>query len=240
MRWKVQIIDVTGEDILADVLAESRFELEGNMLLGRTFEALDDWGDVADVARDLSQKVREISRLNPDIDIGFDGGPVFEYDANGSQISKHHKVYAHGTASLALTGRAVGIAIGGVQMTPEEKAEVERIARVNEVAEILRALMVSDKVLEVLRLFEGEPWGTQLGHIHDLIQDDVGDLSRYAPKAQLIRFNRSINHQDAFGVKARHAALKSSPPTNSMSLQEATVFIKEVAERWISDKAAEL
>ena len=233
MRWRVKLNDMTG-DVLAETLAAAGFDLDGDMLSG--FDALDEWGAVADAARDLSQKVREIARLTPGLEIGFTPGEVYEYDADGAQIGKHRKVYAK-TARLTLTGFAPTVI--NTSFTDEELAEIKRQARAEKATQLIRAVMNRELFLEVLRLFDGEPWGTELGHVHDLIQDDVkGDLTRYASKAQLTRFNHSINHQDALGLKARHATLKTEPPPDPMSLKEATAFIRDVAEKWIKEKAA--
>ncbi len=233
-RWRVRLNDMTG-NVLVETLAAAGFELDGDMLSG--FDALDDWGDVSDAARELGQKVVEIARLNPDLEIGFTTGKVHEYGADGNQIGEHTKVYARTATSLKIEGQAT--LVENTSISPEEKGEIERQARASKAAELLRAAMASDDVLEVLRLFEGEPWGTELGHVHDLIRDDVsGDLSRFATKAQLTRFNHSINHQDALGLKARHATLKTDPPRDPMTLSQATAFIRDIAEKWIKEKAA--
>lgn len=72
----------------------------------------------------------------------------------------------------------------------------------------------------------------------DLIQNDAdGDLVRFASEAQFTRFNRSINHPDVLGLKARHAVSNVESPPDSMSMIEATQFIIDVAEKWIVEKA---
>ena len=235
-RWKVEITSVSG-DIVAETLAAAGFDLHGDLLSGEPFEALDDWGAVSDAARELGQKITEIARLNPDLEIGFESGPVYEYDSDGNQIGKNHKVYLQGATSVGLAGQVV--AVENTSISPEEKAEFERQARAEKAAQLMRAVMRSDLVLTVLRLFEGEPWGTELGHVHKLIQYDMdGDLSRFGTRNQFERFNRSINHPGVLGLKARHAVTNDEPPPDPMNLKQATQFIRDVADKWIKEKAA--
>ena len=234
-RWKVEVTDAIG-DVLIETLAAAGFELDGDMLFGEPFEALDDWGAVSDSARELGQKVREIARLNPNLEMSFESGPVYEYDGDGNQIGKHHKVYAQGAVSLGLAGQATAVA--NTSLTPEEQAEIARQARAEKAAQLMRAVMQSELVLTVLRLFEGEPWGTELGHVHKLIQNDMdGDLSRFGTGNQFERFNRSINHPDVLGLKARHAVTNEEPPPDPMNLIQATQFMRDVAQKWIEEKA---
>ena len=225
-------------DVLAETLAAAGFALDGDMLSGEPFEALDEWGDVSDAARELGQKVREIARLNPDLVMSFESGPVYEYDADGEEISVHRKVYAKGAASLSIAGHVATIAHGSAELTPEERAEIQRLARAARAAELVRAALASELVLTVMRLLDGEPGTLELAHIHDLIQDDMnGDLSGFASEAEFTRFNRSINHPEVLGLEARHAVTNVEPPRDPMDIGEATRFITSVAQKWITEKA---
>ena len=111
MRWAVKLNEMTG-DILPETLAAVGYTLDGDMLSGEPFEAFDEWGDVADLVREMSQKVREIARLSPDIDIGFTPGPVFEISADGQHISEHRKVWASGGATIKnITAQGAAVVI---------------------------------------------------------------------------------------------------------------------------------
>lgn len=237
MRWSVQINDQIGEDILTDVLAEAGFTLDGDMLSGELFDACSEWGDVSDIAHDLAHRVREIARLHPDIEIGFFSGPVYEFDEDGKEIHRHNKVYAKGAAVLALSATVAGVGTVTSSLTAEERAEMERKARVQRAGELVKAAVRSDLVLTVMRLLDGEPGSLELGHVHDLLLDDMdGDLSSLASKKQLTRFNRSINHPDVLGLKARHAVTNQEAPPDPMSLEEATDFVRGIAQKWITEK----
>lgn len=236
MRWRVQINEMTG-DILPDTLAAVGYTLDGDMLSGESFEACDEWGDVSDVAHDLAHCVREIARLNPEIEIGFSSGPVHEYDANGNEIHCHHKIYVQG-AVMTLRASVAGVATVHSSLSPEERAEIERLARAAKAGELVAAALRSNLVMTVMRLLDGEPGTLELGHVHDLLLDDMdGDLSAFAKTGQLTRFNRSINHPEILGLKARHAVSNQDPPSDPMDMDEATQFIRGIAQKWIAGKA---
>ena len=237
MRWSVKIHEITGDDILADVLATAGYSLDGDMLSGEEFEACEAWGDVADLAYDLAHRVREVARLNPDYEIGFETSTVHEYDADGTEIHCHRKVYARGAATLTVTGHAAVVSVTDLSLSPEEQAEKERLARVARAGELVKAAARSELVLTVMRLLDGEPGTLELGHVHELLLDDMdGDLSAFATGKQLTRFNRSINHPDVLGLKARHAVTNDHPPPDPMDMGEATRFIRSIAEKWIAAK----
>ena len=139
-----------------------------------------------------------------------------------------------------LRGRSRPEAVGVVdsKLTPEERAEIERLARAGKAGELVKAAVASDLVLTVMRLLGGEPGTLELGHVHELLLDDMdGDLSVFATAKQLTRFNRSINHPDVLGLKARHAITNEEPPPDPMDMGEATRFIESIAEKWIVRKA---
>jgi hypothetical protein len=50
-----------------------------------------------------------------------------------------------------------------------------------------------------------------------------GDLSDIATGKQLTRFNRSNNHPDILGLKARHAVANDDPPPDPLDIGEAIV-----------------
>jgi hypothetical protein len=78
------------------------------------------------------------------------------------------------------------------------------------------------------------PTAAELGHICDLIQDaQRGDLTGLTSDAQRIRFERSINHPAVLGLRARHAVSYEQPPQNPMTLDEATQFVRSLADKWL-------
>lgn len=240
MRWAVKISDIASEDILADVLTEVGFNLSVDMLSGEPFEAFLDWKDVSDAAHDLAHNIRELARLSPEFELSFSAGAVHEYDADGKEVHVHNMVYAEGTA-ICMSASVVGVSSVTSSLSPEEQAEMERKGRAARAAELLRAATCSDMVLTIMRLLDGEPGTLELGHVHALVLDDMnGDLSEFTTKKQLTRFKQSINDPRVLGLKARHAVTNTAPPAEPMTLEEATLFIKLVAEKWIKAKAASL
>lgn len=103
-RWRVTISNVTGDrSLLESTLAAAGFDLDGDMLSGEKFEKHDTPDAVRDVADDIARKIRELARLIPDFDMGFDAGPVHEYDDDGTEHI-HHIVRISGATTLGLAG----------------------------------------------------------------------------------------------------------------------------------------
>jgi hypothetical protein len=238
MRWAVKITGMTGDEILADVLAALGFALNGDMLSGEEFETYEHWGDVSDAAQELAHNVREVARLNRDIEISFNAGAVHE-SSDGEEVHVHNKIYAK-AAAIALRAAFSGVGTVTSSLSAEEKAEMKRKARLSRAAELVQAVRHSELVLTVMRLLDGEPGTLELGHVHDLILNDMGgNLSAFASRNELTRFTRSINHPEVLGLKARHAVTKQEPPPNPMTFDEATRFIGMVSQKWINAKAAD-
>ena len=237
MRWQIQVNEPEGGEALVAALNAAGFTLDGDRLSGAAFEALDKPQDVSRFAHDLAHKTREISRLDPEIEIGFWAGPVFEFDENGNQISEHTVVHVTSAELKAQSATVAGVGTAKSSLTAEERAEMERKARAARAGEFVKAAVSSDLVLIVMRLLDGEPGSLELGHVHDLLLDDMeGDLSSFATRKQLTRFNRSINHPDALGLKARHAVTNQEAPPDPMSLEGATAFVRGIAQKWIAEK----
>lgn len=77
----------------------------------------------------------------------------------------------------------------------------------------------------------------KMGHIFDLIQDDMGsNLNELVSNSEITRFNRSINHPSVFGLDSRHIVSSCQPPPKPMLLQEAKIFIANLFEKWIHYK----
>ncbi len=75
-------------------------------------------------------------------------------------------------------------------------------------------------------------------HIAELIQADMGSAMKdLVSRNQMERFGRSINHPEVFGDESRHIISQQEPPPKPMRMDEARVFIRDLAARWLESKA---
>jgi hypothetical protein len=92
--------------------------------------------------------------------------------------------------------------------------------------------------MQVQRLLQDDLNPQTMGHIADLIQDDIGGAMRDLVSGnQLTRFYRSINHPDVFGEQARHIVSKEEPPPKPMNIHEARKFVHGLVELYLEKKA---
>lgn len=236
-RWRVTISNVTGDrSLLESTLAAAGFDLDGDMLSGEKFEKHDTPNAVRDVADDIARKIRELARLIPDFDMGFDAGPVHEYDDDGTE-HVHDIARIRGATTLGLAGTVATLSDGS--KTPEEQAKIKRQEVADRAATLIRAVIADNDVLAVLKLLDGEADSTAIYKVYEIIGDDLKrKIYMLASKDELKRFTGSLNHPSASGDKARHARLKSKPPKNPMTEGEWRVFAETLADGWIKEKAA--
>jgi hypothetical protein len=72
-------------------------------------------------------------------------------------------------------------------------------------------------------------------HLNELdIATSVSEAG-YCPGKERARFRHSANSAAASGLGARHAAGKWDPPTDPMSLEDATIFVKGLLEQALRD-----
>jgi len=236
MRWKVKIRDVHG-DVLVETLAAVGYLLEGDMLSGEQFAQIETWGEVADAARELSHRVSVLSRHDASLRMGFSVDKVFEYDSEGNEIGAHTKVWVSGRIVLPSITASGAVSVIS-DLSPEQKAEMERKARIETAAILMRAVMRNDRVISVMRLLGGQPGSLELGHVHDIIQDDMnGDLSQFGSTNAFSRFTGTLNSPAALGFKARHAIPRGDPIADPMDWDEMVRFITNVVEKWIREVA---
>jgi len=229
MKWSVKINEARG-NILAETLAAAGFKLDGDIISRKLFEALDTPEDVADLAHDLAHIVREIGRLNSDIEIGFFAGPVLEFGADGEQTAEHAIVRITGAAALAITTYPPTII--NTSLSPEEQAEIDRRERIDKASELLRAMMADESVHTVMTLLGGEPTPFDMWKAWELMRDDIR-----VDKNELKRFKPAIHDPRVAGDLSRHAKAEGKLPDNPMSVSEAVAFIRRAADQWIKNKS---
>ena len=249
MKWRVEISERSGDDrLLRDVLGALSIGLHEQtselFLISDKFETLESAGEVHALASRVQSIVREIGQRDPDILMNFRIGHVLE-ELNNGELRK----YAFMTASsgaFAFCGASSSLVVErGVSLSEAERKQIEEQEKQLAYQKIRRkaiACVVSafrdGHALQVQRLLQSELTPQTMGHIADLIQDDIGGAMRdLISSNQLTRFYRSINHPDVFGEHARHIVSKKEPPPKPMSLDEARDFIRDLATGYLEKKA---
>jgi hypothetical protein len=249
MRWQVEVSDLSGDRrLLSDVLKELSLTLqegEGKLLLsGPILESMDTPSEVHAYVLRVSEIAKEVGAHSPSIGLEFSVGAVIQQ--TGSGVSRHHFLQVSDTIHLHVAGHvAVLRCEPAVKPSEEELRRQEELLkerqyqelRVSAVARLVSAVR-EERALTVQRLLNQAPTPQILGHVADIIKDDLGsDLQSLASKNQLTRFYRSINHPSVFGESARHIVSHQEAPPAPMNLAEATAFIREVARSWLNLKS---
>ncbi len=81
---------------------------------------------------------------------------------------------------------------------------------------------------------------TDLYHLHEIVQADVGQLvfeRGWATRAEVERFTRTANSPAVLGAAARHGAQRADPPANPMSLEDARGLITGIVRAWLDWKS---
>jgi hypothetical protein len=249
MRWRVAISGLPDNvrllSEIVDPLGISLVEVEGeNFLVGDLFEAEESHSAVHNLALRLELIASEIERDDPAARCGFKSGPIFEYLADGSW-RKHAFVTLAAHASARATASATLTVGSSPALSEDERARLEQQRQEQEFQALCQrtiprfvAAFHSERVRQVQQLLRGELDPLTLGHIAELIEDDLGGATRdLVSERQWTRFQRSINHPDVFGVNARHIVSKVTPPPDPMTLFEARAFIRELANQWTNRKS---
>jgi hypothetical protein len=250
MKWRVELLGITGSQrLLSDVLRElSVFVIEEDgrsFLVSEQFETRDTPAEVHAYASRIQSIVNEVCEHALEIELAFSVGSVVEETADGVR-RQHHFLVVSDSIHLHVAGHVACLKVEpAAHLSEKERKRLESERREQEYQH-LRAKAVSwivaafndDRALTVQRLLQGDLTPQPLGHIADLIQDDLGgSVTQLASKSQWSRFYRSINHPDVFGEQARHIVSSVDPPPHPMSLDEARAFIRGLAANWLSLKA---
>jgi hypothetical protein len=149
-------------------------------------------------------------------------------------------VHFHDVAHVEVVKCPTATALSEEELRRQEELLKERQyqeLRLSAVSRVVSAVK-HERALTAQRLLNQEGTPQVLGHIADIIKDDLGSgLYALASKNQMSRFYRSINHPDIFGEKARHIVSYDEPPPNPMNLAESTAFIRELARAWLNLKS---
>jgi hypothetical protein len=205
MRWAVEISDnSTNRRLLSDLLGALSLNLceeSGRLIVQSShFERLGTPSEVHGYASRICKIIEEVGRHNPEFDCSFSVGTVVERTDTG--IRRHHFLVVSSAVHIHCSGHPTLIRGEPEQLTPEELADREHQENERKYAE-LRKRAVSrvvsavrhNQALIVQQLLGEEQTPQVLGHIIDIIQDDLGlGLSKLLSANQQSRFYRSINH----------------------------------------------
>jgi hypothetical protein len=248
MRWRVEITEQNGDDrLLRDVLEARSIRLHEEagkrFLVGDPFEALPTAGEVHALASRVQSIATEIEEAHSDIPIGFQIGHVLEELESGERrmhvfgMARGFAMGFGGAASLTVE-RGLSLSEADRRRIEEEEREAAYKKKRRKATSLLVSALENERASQVQRLLRKQLTPQTMGHIADLIQDDIGGAMRDLVSGnQLTRFYRSINHPDVFGEQARHIISGQEPPPKPMSLDEAQAFIRDLAARWLESKA---
>jgi hypothetical protein len=247
MKWLVEISYIPKNDrLLRQLLADEMFriiELQQTFyLVGNKFEALFNHSDVYALAIHVKSIIEEVDYWEP-LMTKFDVRCVLE-DVDGEVLKKYG--YTDIVESISVCESVTASVSIRVDVTKEEQQRIE-----NEQKEIdyqnryrkanlhFASSFSDDRARLVQRLLRNELTPHTMGHILDIIEDDMGGaIIGLTTNRQLTRFSRSINHPEVFGEHARHIVSKQEPPPHPMDLDEAREYIKSVASKWLERKAS--
>lgn len=269
MRWLVEIIDIADKRFLADLLVKGKVRLyeEENRfyLISGDFESLSSCSEVWKKVNEIRSIIVEIS-LGLGADISFKLSTVYEQKEDGS---RHGTVVATGQPGLLTISAEGGTWTLNPPISEEEKLrlEAERLEREYQeklalVSSRLLPALQDDRPpderpsLQIHRLLNQDQTPLYMGHIMDLIANDLGgrdeleDFISNSPSIQgkdlVNRFYGSINNPKVFGYTSRHITGKNKkkksrnrPKWEPMYSSEAKVFVSRAANLWFKRKCVE-
>lgn len=242
MKWRVEIDEIGDQRLLRDVvesLSLTITEVNGkSYLAGDPFETFLTAADVRAHVVHIQSILADLSRSDGQINLGFGTGTV-EEQLDGGLWRRNHSV------ELASTAHAVSVVGGTVTPRIDGPSEAEQRAlkdqqREREYQQQRRKAIAwtvsasrNPNARQVQRILNAELTPLTIGHIVEFIQADPGALKEVGiSRNQLGRLTGSINHPDIYGEDARHSVREHEPPPKPMGLDEARVFIRELANRW--------
>lgn len=269
MRWLVELTDITDERFLSDLLAKGKDRLfpEDNRfyLISDDFESLSTCSKVWGKANEIRNIISEISSGCNAV-VGFNLGIVYEQKDDDS---RHGTVFRSGQPGLLSISADGGTWTLNPPISAEEKLrlEAERLEREYQeklalVSSRLLPALQDDRPpderpsLQIHRLLNQDQTPLYMGHIMDLIADDLGgrdeleDFISNSPSIQgkdlVNRFYGSINNPKVFGYTSRHITGKNKkkksrnrPKWEPMYSSEAKVFVSRAANLWFKRKCVE-
>lgn len=248
MKWVIEVRKLEGDAEMVRALVEAvglRFVddkfPEPRATAYVTDDAFDNLPTNADVWRQCKKREAAIADLPNDL---FpDGRAIVEL---GSLVELRGDTWVRhifGSADIVLapfTVSATGTVSHGnltadeIEALIKEQERREHEARIERAARYARAYTREPRVAAVLDLLKEPPSSHSLWHIYEHIEAQLGGSAKeLVAESQARRFRGSMNHPDVLGKGSRHAVQTKPAPTNPMSLDEATTFIRGLVDAWV-------
>lgn len=226
MKWEVQIAGDIGDlTELTRVFGSNKefrvFEKNGNYFIeSKRFEGLttsDEAGSLADaILKSLTGAIRVTLQGSPQLRI-LNVARVLENGSKMVHVTVHDEGYGRDNEYIA-DGTSI-------------------ITSLDKILEWLPLILDKPNVQRALRIFGKDHDWSDLLHIFEIIQDDVGGKIEWVSKTSIKRFKRTANSLTATGDTSRHGKEKTVPPPHPMDIREASEFIRKILSDWLCWKA---
>lgn len=239
MKWEVTIRgDSTDLGMLAEVLTATELTVirqdDEYVLRASALDLLNEAAVVREHAKQMVAWLSASARLNLGSHRPIEIGHVTEIREDGSKNTFIHPepVVARfkvipGTLSLS---------------SPDGQAVIHRPG--DPVRDWVRLAMDDEAIAKALRLRDTAELGwVKLYRMYEVVEGDVGKpcivQKGWLSNRQIRRFKYTANSVDAAGDAARHGKEATDPPSNPMSLREASTSIDGLLHAWIRWKIGE-
>ncbi len=190
------------------------------ILLSELFESLRTYEEVRKTAEDLITKINGSMRL---IWRGF------------GRIGFHSVAGVNEKGKFCVT---VPLVLQIVEPPPKEDKQNGEKAGI-----WLKIADIDGRASKLLSLLSSELDWVTLYRISEVIHEDQGDKiidKGWVTMEDIKRFRATANSCRAIGNEARHAREKDAPPPNPMTLNDAQALLRDIANKWLQEKATKL
>lgn len=206
-------------------------------LTGEPLEAFVTAADVRAHVIEIHSIMAEASGNDAESGLGFVIGTIDQRIESGVWRSNHSIELSATIHTVSILSGTLGTRIDG--LSEAERKSLEDQQREREYQQRLRkatawtvSALRSPNAREVQRILNRELTPLTIGHIVELIEAEPGVFKALGvSRNQLGRLTGSINNRKVYGGSARHMK-PHEPPPNPIHLDEAKVFIRDVADRW--------
>ncbi|WIO73364.1 hypothetical protein QP938_08625 [Porticoccaceae bacterium LTM1] len=240
MTFAVEIELVSGDErLLTDLLKDFGLNVikgdKDNLLIEspKTLQECSS-NDLRDVVKEKISLIQKTSIQTLEVEVGS----VIEFNEFGEKVGEH--VFAELSGNATFNISAAGKITVHTSASPEEIARLEAAESEREFqkaysvsATRLRAAQKHPVSLKVMEYLNMKPTPLNLFHAVEIMMKHMrGNLNELTSRRNLRRFLQSVNHPEVFHLEARHAVANNKKPDNPMTITEAEIFAKKLAEKW--------
>lgn len=237
MDWEVRLDgDSDALQMLADLTQRPEIAVahseRGYVLRGTRFANLTDASRVRQAAIEITRVLSGLLRLQIGATQELAVGAVFRLRNDGPADT----FIGMKPAVLHVQALPTSIQVTLADGTTETHAPADAIP------DFLAVALECDSVAKAMRLWErAEPsWG-DLYRIFEVIEEEAGGriTSEWSTRSDVERFTRSANSPAASGEASRHGRERYAPPRNTITLAEATAFLRRLTLSWLRSHSEE-